>query len=93
MTRLEETIQRIEEFSERQSEGRQADAGFDGGEFSGPAHDKLFDKGVIEIILDSGYSDLTEFYEEAGDKITYELAIAHLFEDGFEHTPNERMVG
>lgn len=78
MTRLEETIQKIEDFTERQDEGRAADAGFDAGEWSGPAHDKLFEDGIKAIIEEMGYSSLQEFRDEAGDEMVYELGIMAL---------------
>lgn len=40
-----------EEMSERQGMAADADAGFDAGEFSGPAHDRLWDLLFQEICM------------------------------------------
>jgi hypothetical protein len=77
MTRLDETLQAIEEFTEQQDEARDADADFDGGEWSGPAHDKLFNEGITKIVLER-YDNLQAFRDEAGEEMTYELGIMAL---------------
>lgn len=47
--RMKDALAEVEAFAVRQDEGRDLDAGFDGGEFSGPAHDDIFERGVEAI--------------------------------------------
>lgn len=62
---------RFDKATEEAWEGRQADAGFDGGEYSGPAHDRMDEEQLVPLeydveaahnLVDHGHYDVVVAY-------------------------------
>lgn len=61
---LRETAMKALEIMQAHEEGADMDAGFDGGEFSGPAHARMAQKEIAELATACGFT-----YEEVDDEM------------------------